>query len=57
MKTWKNWLMGKLTVNDLVEYFYSIGIELDLTFQKKRAPIYCARNSRLYKRTFKEDQK
>lgn len=25
MKAWKNWLMGKLTIADLVEYFHSIG--------------------------------
>ena len=49
MKTWKNWLMGKLTVNDLCEYFHSIGIRLDLTFQKKRPPVYFAKDSRLFK--------
>lgn len=50
MKIWKNWLMGKLTVSDLVEYFHSIGIGFDLTFKKKQHPRYYVKNNRLYKR-------
>lgn len=49
MKIWKRWIFGKLTVDDLVEYFHSIGISLDLSFGKKQYSKYYARNSRLYK--------
>ena len=54
MKRLRKWLMGKLTVNDLVEYFHSIGLGFDLTFKKKQQPVYYAKNSRLYKYNSKE---
>lgn len=49
MKFIKRWILGKLTVDELVEYFYSMGIGLDLTFQKKQQSRYYAKNSRIYK--------
>ena len=45
----KRWVMGTLTVDDLVIYFHEIGIGLDFTFQKKRQIKYYAKNSKLYK--------
>ena len=53
----KKYLMRKLTVNDLVEYFYSMGMGIDIKLNKKELPRYYAKNSRLYKRTFKESNK
>ena len=53
MKRLRKWLMGKLTVNDLVEYFHSIGLGFDLKFNKKQQSVYWAHNSRLYKHVFK----
>jgi len=49
MKTLRRWLMEKLTVNDLVEYFHSIGLGIDIKFNKKELPRYYAKNSRMYK--------
>jgi len=49
MKTLRRWLMGKLTIDDLVEYFHSIGVSFDLKFEKKQSPVYFAKDSRLYK--------
>ena len=45
----RRWILGKLTVNELVEYFHSIGIEIDMTFKRKQQPRYYAKNSKLYK--------
>ena len=45
----KKWVKGTLTVNDLVEYFYSIKIGIDMSFKKKQQPKYYAKNSRIYK--------
>ena len=45
----KKWVLGTLTINDLVEYFHSMGIGIDIKFNKKQQPRYYAKNSRLYK--------
>ena len=45
----KQYLFGKLTVTDLVEYFGSMGIRLGISFGKKRRPDYYAKNSRIYR--------
>lgn len=49
MKCLRRYLMRKLTIDDLVEYFHSIGVGFDLTFKKKQQPKYYAKNSRIYK--------
>ena len=45
----KRWVLGTLTVDELVEYFAEIGIILDFGFEKKRQPVRYAKNSRLYR--------
>ncbi len=45
----KQYFFGKLTVNDLVEYFGSMGIKLDISLVGKRRPTYYAKNSRIYR--------
>ena len=49
MKCLRRYLMGKLTVDDLVEYFHSMGVGFNFTFEKKQLPVYFAKDSRLYK--------
>ena len=45
----KKYILGTLTVSDLVKYFHSIGVGFNFTFEKKQQPRYYAKNSRLYK--------
>ena len=45
----KRWILGTLTTDDMLQYFYEIGIGIDLTFERKRKPRYYAKNSRLYR--------
>ena len=45
----KRWVLGTLTVDELVEYFHEMGITLDFGLKKKRHPRYYAKNSRLYR--------
>ena len=60
VKRLRRWLIGKLTVVDLVEYFNSMDIMIYLRYMKKdtdkeikkQHPVYYAKNSRMYKRTF-----
>ena len=51
MNIFRKWVLNKMTVNELVEYFAEIGIGIDLTFQKKPRVIRYAKNSRIYKVT------
>ena len=46
----KKYILGTLTVNDLVKYFHSMGVGFYFTFEKKQQPKYYAKNSRMYKR-------
>ncbi len=50
MKWLRRYILLKLTIDELVEYFNSIGVNLDFTFGRKQKPKYYAKNSRLYKR-------
>ncbi len=45
----KQYFFGKLTVNDLVEYFDSMGVQLGMSFEKKKLPTHYAKNSRIYR--------
>ncbi len=49
MKMIRKWLIGKLTVNDLVEYFHSMGIGFNFTLEKNIIPEYYIKNSRIYR--------
>ncbi len=50
MKWIKKWLLKRLTITDLCQYFHEKGITFDFKLEKKHPPIYYAKNSRLYKR-------
>ena len=45
----RKWVLGKMTVDELVTYFAEIGISLDITFGRKKKLRYYAKNSRLYR--------
>ncbi len=45
----KQYLFGKLTVIDLVEYFDSMGVKLGISLVGKKRPTYYAKNSRIYR--------
>lgn len=49
MNILRKWVLGKMTVDELVTYFAEIDISLDFTFEKKRQPRYYAHNGKLYR--------
>jgi len=50
MNIFRKWILDKMTVDELVEYFAGIGIGLDISFGQKPKPRWYAKNSRLYRR-------
>ena len=54
MNCLKRWILGKLTVNELFEYFHSMGVEIDFSFEKKREAVYYAHKGMLFKRESKK---
>ena len=49
----KKWLLKRLTIDDLCQYFHEKGITFDFNLEKKQSPVYWAKNSIIYKRTSK----
>ena len=49
MNRLKRWVMGTLTVDDLVIYFHEIGISFDFKLNKKKLPEYYMNDSRIYR--------
>ena len=51
----KKWFLKRLSINDLCWYFHDRGIEIDMVFAEKQLPVYSAKNSKMYKRTFNKE--
>ncbi len=49
MREIKKWFIGKITTDEMIEYFHDKGMSIHMTFNKKQLPLYYAKNSRLYK--------
>jgi len=46
----RKWILDKMTVDELVEYFAEIGIILDFSFGQRPESRWYAKNSRIYRR-------